>query len=115
MQRHTLTYLKAEYCTLNRYIFCWMAAVVRTSVHCVMPVPGGGSGCSFIDPGALLRAAMDRLDNAEEAFNTLATSAKKSMRMGWASNEDAETIPTKDTVELIEDRSHSTDDSGSKF
>jgi len=92
-----------------------MAAVVRTSVHCVMPVPGGGSGCSFIDPGALLRAAMDRLDDAEEGFGVLANSAKKTMRQGWASKDDADNNSTKDTVELIDGRSRSKDDTGSKF
>ena len=51
-------------------------------MHCLTPVPGGGSGCSCIDPGAILRSAKKAIRDTEAELEVFVHSATKSLNLG---------------------------------
>jgi len=77
------------------YMFCWLAAVVRTFMHYVTPLPGGGAGCALKDvdlrnpaflatamAGAAMGAVHMGADAALGAAHMGADAAGKAAHMG---------------------------------
>mmetsp|Transcript_64800 Transcript_64800/g.146178 ORF Transcript_64800/g.146178 Transcript_64800/m.146178 type:complete len:215 (-) Transcript_64800:268-912(-) len=69
---HKITYLGGP--GYWAYVFCWLAAIVRVTMHYMTPVPGGGAGCHLVD---LKKGFVELEKDAEAAAKEVGRSMSK--------------------------------------
>lgn len=69
---HKITYLGGP--GYWAYVFCWLAAIVRVTMHYMTPVPGGGAGCRLVD---LKKGFVELEKDAEAAAKEVGRSMSK--------------------------------------